>query len=112
AFDGGVLLVPHLDRLAGTALRVRLHADDIMLAREAPQAVSANNVLPVEIVSVLAQHGAHADIGLRCGNVKLVARITCSSLERLGFAGGQHVFAIVKSVTVDPQLGASRDHAP
>ena len=112
AFDGGVLLVPHLDRLAGTALRVRLRADDIMLARDAPHAVSANNVLPAKVLSVRTHHGAHADIGLRCGNVKLVARITRSSLERLGFAGGQHVFAIVKSVTVDPQLGASQDHAP
>ena len=112
AFDGGVLLVPRLELRAGTALRVRLRADDIMLAREAPRAVSANNVLPAEIVSVPAQHGPHADIRLRCGNVKLVARITRSSLDRLGFASGQRVFAIVKSVTVDPQLGASPDHAP
>jgi molybdate transport system ATP-binding protein len=111
AFNGGILLVPRLELPAGTALRVRLRADDILLAREAPRAVSANNVLPAEILSVTVQDAAQADIRLRCGNVKLVARITRSSVARLGFAAGQPVFAIVKSVTVDPQLGAPAGEA-
>src|SRR6185312_8497880 len=37
AFDGGELVVPHVDR----AHRVRLRAEDIMLAREEPRAISA-----------------------------------------------------------------------
>jgi len=109
AFDGGILLVPHLDRPLAAALRVRLRADDLMLAREAPQAISANNVLAAEVISVHAQHATQADVRLRCGNVKLVSRITRASLARLGLAAGQRVFVIVKSVTVDPQPGTPHD---
>lgn len=105
AFDGGTLLVPRLAREPGTMLRVRLRADETMLACEAPEAISANNVLAAKILSVHAGGALHADVQLRCGNVKLVARITRASLARLGLAPGQNVFAIVKSVTVDPQLG-------
>ncbi|HEY2445497.1 MAG TPA: molybdenum ABC transporter ATP-binding protein [Rhizomicrobium sp.] len=105
AFDGGILLVPRLDLPASTVLRVRLRSDDIMLACEAPRAVSANNVLPAEILSAQPGSATHAEVRLRCGNVKLVARITRSSLDRLGLAKGQPVFAVIKSVTVDPQLG-------
>jgi molybdate transport system ATP-binding protein len=88
---------------------VRLRADDLMLAREAPQAISANNVLAAEVISVHAQHATQAYVRLRCGNIKLVSRITRASLARLGLAAGQRVFAIVKSVTVDPQPGTPHD---
>jgi molybdate transport system ATP-binding protein len=111
AFDGGTLLVPRIERPPGTALRVRLRADDILLAREAPPSISANNVLAAEVISVRAGGSADADIALLCGNVKLVSRITRASLVRLGLAAGEPVFAIVKSVTVDPQLGLARGHA-
>jgi molybdate transport system ATP-binding protein len=106
AFSGGRLFVPRLVRAPGTMLRVRLHADDVMLARVAPEAISANNVLAVEIVSVHAGSAPQAEIRLRCGEVKLAAHITRASVARLGLVPGQAVFAIIKSVTVDPQLGA------
>jgi molybdate transport system ATP-binding protein len=106
AFDGGSLFVPRLARPPGTLLRVRLRADDIMLAREAPRDISANNVLAAEILSVHAGNPDQAEIRLRCGSVKLVSHITRASRERLALAPGQQVFAIVKAVTVDPQLDA------
>ncbi|MGH6876604.1 MAG: molybdenum ABC transporter ATP-binding protein [Rhizomicrobium sp.] len=109
AFDGGKLFVPRIARPPGTALRVRLRADEVMLARKAPEEISANNVLPAEVISVHAGHADHVDIRLRCGKVRLVSRITRSSVVRLGITAGQPVFAIVKSVTVDPQLGRSAD---
>lgn len=103
-FDGGCLYVPRLARPSGVLLRVRLKADDIMLAREAPRDISANNVLPAEILSVHAGTAEKAEIRLRCGGVKLLSHITRASRERLALSPGQHVFAIVKSVMVDPQL--------
>jgi molybdate transport system ATP-binding protein len=101
AFDGGALLVTRLERPLGTHLRVRLRAEDIMLALEEPRAISANNVLPAT-VSGLQPDGANVHVQLRCGGVKLVSRITSASLARLGIAVGTQLFAIVKSVTVDP----------
>jgi len=96
AFDGGKLVVPRV----AEARRVRLRAEDIMLAREEPRAISANNILPATVVAIAA-HGAQADVQLAIGASRLVARITKASAERLVLAPGVPVFAIVKSVIVD-----------
>jgi molybdate transport system ATP-binding protein len=101
-FDGGVFLVPQLDRPLQSKLRVRIRADDVILARTHPHAISANNVLPSEVVDAPAQHGTHTDVRLRCGGIKFVARITSASFHRLSLREGEPVFAIVKSVAVDP----------
>lgn len=101
AFDGGELLVPRISQSPGTRLRVRLRAEDVMIARERPQAISANNILEVTIRAVHDDAGGHADVQLQAGGVKLVARITRASAIRLGLAAGQPIFAIVKSVIVD-----------
>ena len=82
---------------SGSLARVR--AEDILLAREAPRAISANNILPATVTQVGA--GAQAYVQLAMGPARLVARITRASVERLGLAPGIAVFAIVKSVIVD-----------
>ena len=105
-FAGGTLLVPRLARAAGTEVRVRIAAVDVMLAREEPRAISANNVLPGLVFSVREISGAHSDVTVLCGPTQLVARITRSSAERLGLFPGVPVFAIIKAVTVDPQVSA------
>jgi molybdate transport system ATP-binding protein len=103
AFDGGELLVPLLDRPLHAKLRVRLHADDVILACERPRQISANNVLPVRVAAARAQSGTHAEIHLDCGGARFVARITHASFDRLALHAGQNLFAIVKSVAIDPQ---------
>ena len=103
-FDGGVLAVAKLKRPLGARLRVRRRAEDIMLAREEPRAISANNVLPC-IVGAVRAHGDQADVQLLCGATRLVARITGASRARLGLEPGVSAFAIVKSVTVEREAG-------
>jgi molybdate transport system ATP-binding protein len=100
AFDGGVLAVKRLARPPGTKLRVRLRAEDIMLAREEPRAVSANNILACT-VRAIRRDGEEADVQLLCGATRLVARITEASRARLGLEPGAQAFAIVKSVIVE-----------
>ncbi|MDE2184307.1 MAG: molybdenum ABC transporter ATP-binding protein [Alphaproteobacteria bacterium] len=100
SFDGGSLFVRRLAQAAGGRLRVRLRAEDIMLACEEPRAISANNVL-TSMVDAIRRHGDDVDVQLRCGGTRLVARITHASQERLGLEPGRAVFAIVKSVTVE-----------
>jgi molybdate transport system ATP-binding protein len=100
AFPGGVLAVKRLSRPLGTKLRVRLRAEDIMLAREEPRAVSANNILSCT-VRAIHREGEEADVQLLCGPTRLVARITEASRARLGLEPGVAAFAIVKSVTVE-----------
>jgi molybdate transport system ATP-binding protein len=101
AFDGGALIVPRIAQSLGTRLRVRLRAEDVMIACERPHAISANNILDATIVSLRSHDDGHADVQLRCGSAKLVARITRASAARLGLAAGQPVFAVIKSVIVD-----------
>ena len=100
-FDGGTLLVAQMAQAVGTRLRVRVRAEEILLALEAPRAISANNILAAEVLAVGGDGGTQADVQLRCGATRLVARITKASAARLALAPGKPVFAIVKSVTVD-----------
>jgi molybdate transport system ATP-binding protein len=104
AFDGGVLLVPRLAGEVGRRIRVRIRAEDILLAREEPKAISANNVLPATVAAIGSGAQApafQADVQLGCGESRLVARVTRASAERLALAPGLPVFAVVKSVIVD-----------
>lgn len=109
AFDGGTLLVQELQQPRGARLRVRIRAEEIMLALEEPRTISANNVLLMQVRDVHRDSETHADVQLLCGRTRLVARITRSSLERLQLAAGKPVFAIVKSVTVDTALSGHAD---
>jgi molybdate transport system ATP-binding protein len=108
AFDGGTLLVARRADSPGTKLRLRVRAEDVMLALEEPRAISANNILPATVQAIAAT-ATHADVQLACGATRLVARITPASAARLGLAPGKPVFAIVKSVTVDAPSRAPGD---
>jgi len=100
-FDGGQLIVSQIARGVGDRVRVRIRAEDILLAREEPRAISANNVLPTIVSALRAGDGAQTDVQIACGPAKLVARITQASVARLALAPGVPVFAIIKSVIVD-----------
>lgn len=99
AFDGGSFAMP-LTAQPGQRLRLRIAAEDILIALQKPDAISANNVLAVTVADVRFS-GALADIALQAGAARLVARITAASARRLALAPGMAVFAIVKSVAVE-----------
>jgi molybdate transport system ATP-binding protein len=103
-FPGGTFFVTDLARAPGSRVRVRIRAEDVMLALEEPHAISANNVIAAQVTATKQQNATHADVQLAAGNAKLVARITRASLARLALEPGKAVFAVVKSVTVDPQV--------
>ena len=104
SFAGGTLVVGRLAREKGARLRVRIRAEDVMLAREEPRAISANNVLAATIAAIHTGPDGEADVQLDCSGAKLVARITAASVKRLALQPGTAVFAIIKSVTVDSQI--------
>ena len=98
-FDGGRLLVAE-SYAAGKSVRVRIGADEILVAREKPAAISANNILAVTVADVRME-GARADVTMRCGSAKLMARITAASAKRLELVAGVEAFAVIKSVKVE-----------
>lgn len=99
AFDGGALYVSRLSHAVGERVRVRLRAEDIMLALSEPRNVSANNVLAARVQSIRVI-GHHAVVRLMCAATPMVARITAASRARLALAPGMDLYAVVKSVTV------------
>jgi molybdate transport system ATP-binding protein len=107
SFAGGELSIPLLHRPEGTRLRTHIRAEDVMLARERPVAISANNVLPASVSGLRASDAVHVDVQLKCGAATLIARITRASAARLALQEGTAVFAIVKSVTLAPQIEAA-----
>jgi molybdate transport system ATP-binding protein len=103
SFGGGRLAVARMTAPPGSRLRVRIRAEDILLAREEPRAISANNVLAARIASLREIGGGQTDVHLVCGGAHLVARITQASVMRLAFKPGDAVFAVLKSVILDPR---------
>jgi molybdate transport system ATP-binding protein len=103
AFDGGELIVPLLRAAVGSRLRVRIRAEDVMLATQEPQDISANNILRCTVMAIRETGASHADVQIQCGGARLLARITRASAKRLALSPGMDVFAISKSVIVDPQ---------
>ncbi len=56
----GRLTVPRLPLPLGTAVRVRVRARDVLVAREAPRSLSARNVLSGTVTAVTPGAGPHA----------------------------------------------------
>jgi molybdate transport system ATP-binding protein len=104
AFAGGLLAVQRLAVPLGTGLRVRIAAQDVMLARSEPQAISANNIITVKIIDLRETTAGLVDVHLSVGATRLVSRITRASTARLALAPGMDLFAVIKAVTVDAQI--------
>ncbi|HZS81675.1 MAG TPA: molybdenum ABC transporter ATP-binding protein [Stellaceae bacterium] len=96
----GELTVPRLALPLGTAVRVRIRARDVIIAREPPRAISALNVLRGRVAEIAAGDAAQCEIRLALGSASLLARITRRSLAELDLAPGSEVFAVVKSVAL------------
>jgi molybdate transport system ATP-binding protein len=100
AFDGGVLWLAQVPAAPGTALRVRILAQDIMLARTRPDAISALNILACRVVSITPRGQQDTLIQLQAGAETLLARVTTRSTRLLSLVEGMEVFAIIKAVSV------------
>jgi molybdate transport system ATP-binding protein len=87
---GGVrLVVPAVPGRSGEHVRIRIDAEDVMLALREPTDISANNVIAAQVSEIHAnQNAPHADVQLAWNGTRLVARITRRSLERLGLKPG------------------------
>ncbi len=100
AFDGGRLFVPLLNDPAGTAVRVRIKASDVLLALREPEDSSALNILAGDVVEVGPAIDGRVNVAIRCGAARLMARITWRSLDRLDLQRGMRVYAVIKSVAM------------
>jgi molybdate transport system ATP-binding protein len=101
AFDGGELIVPHLDASIGERVRVRIRARDVSLSIRKPTEISILNVLPAFVAAIDEETGPIVDLELAVGSATLVARITRRSFQQLGIRTGQELYALIKAVSFD-----------
>lgn len=100
---GHPVWLPRLSTPAGAEVRLRLLAQDVMVATERPSGLSALNILPVVIEEIRSGDGPGAILRLRLGDQALLARVTRRSVAALDLRQGQPVFAVLKAVSVAQQ---------
>lgn len=98
--NGLRLLIPQVDRQPGTALRVHVEAQDVMLAKTRPEGISALNILPAIVREVRMGGGPGALVQLDAGGTLILSRVTRRSVEAMDLKPGQALFAILKAVSV------------
>lgn len=98
--DAGPLWLPRLSAPVGCMVRVRVLAQDVMLATTRPVGISALNILPAVVVDVRLGDGPGALVQLSLGGETLLARVTRRSATTLALAPGCAVFAVLKAVSV------------
>ena len=100
--SAGELYLPQIKAEAGSAVRVRILASDIIVSRDRPTGLSALNILPAQITGLRQGTGPGMAVALQSGEDRLVARITRRSAFALGLAVGGRCYAVIKSVSVAP----------
>ncbi|PQO23831.1 molybdenum ABC transporter ATP-binding protein [Rhodobacteraceae bacterium WD3A24] len=109
--SAGPLLVPALSGAPGTRIRLRVHAQDVILARGHPGGLSALNILPARVIAVRPGEGPGVMVELDVGEERLLARITRRSAQALGLAPGEDCYAIIKSLASTSVLAGTPGRA-
>ncbi len=85
----------------GHAVRIRILARDVSLARHHVTDSSILNILPAQVVEIGAEaHPAQALVRLDCAGTPLLARVTQRSVTALALAAGEPVYAQIKAVAL------------
>jgi molybdate transport system ATP-binding protein len=100
----GPLVLPGIDAPVGTRLRVRILAHEVILSRDRPQGLSAQNILPGRITQIVRGAGPGAMVHIDMAGHEVLARITRRAADQMGLHPGDAVHAILKAMSV------ARDH--
>lgn len=98
---GAGLVVAPLDLASGSRVFVRVHAEEIVLARGPIGTLSAQNLLPgvVEAVRVADQA---AEVAVRAGGQAWAVAVIAATVEGMGLAPGVAVTLIIKARSCHP----------
>lgn len=99
---GHPLFAPLKDLTAGTRARIRIPAREVILATQQPSGVSLHNVLPTRVHAV--QHDPsfdHVVVQLEVGTTRVLAEVTVDAITQLDVREGQHIHALIKSVSLE-----------
>ncbi|MEM9778648.1 MAG: molybdenum ABC transporter ATP-binding protein [Pseudomonadota bacterium] len=98
--SAGRVFLPRVAAQVGSALRIRIAAQDVILATRPPEGLSALNVLPAQVLSLRRGAGPGVIVQVQAGTDRLLARITQRSADALEIAPGVPCFVVIKTVSV------------
>ncbi|MFV0293731.1 MAG: molybdenum ABC transporter ATP-binding protein [Paracoccus sp. (in: a-proteobacteria)] len=85
----------------GMRVRLRILAQDVMLATQMPENISALNVLRGKVDRIEPDNHGSVLVRLKLGqDAAILSRITCRSCDALGLKPGVQVHAILKTVAI------------
>jgi molybdate transport system ATP-binding protein len=93
--SGEQLFIPCLPQSPKRPLQIRISADDIIVATQKPEGISAGNVVPGAIRTIDFLEG-QAMLTVFAGE-EFYVRITAAAVNRLGLIEGSPVFLIMKT---------------
>ncbi len=102
ALTASRLYVPGAGISPGKRVRVHIPARDVMLATARPEGLSALNIIDGTIREISPADDGTVDVEIDCGGDIIHSRITALSAERLDLVSGKPVFAVIKSVALQP----------
>jgi molybdate transport system ATP-binding protein len=100
AVGSGQLLVPGEALRPGSVVRLQLLARDLILATEAPRALSVRNQLRGTITALSTDPPHNLLVYVDAGGAQLLARVTQAAADELGLHAGQPLWVLVKSVSL------------
>jgi molybdate transport system ATP-binding protein len=93
--SGDALFIPYLPQPPNPALQIRIGADDIIVATQTPEGISAGNVLPGTVRRIDLIHG-QAMLTVLAGE-EFYVRLSAAAVSRLRLIEQSPVFLIIKT---------------
>ena len=101
AFNGHTIDVPLLDLAPGSAVRARIPADHVILARQPVTGLSVRNQITGKI-GALTPFGSLVDVTVDIGH-PLHAELTADACHELQLEPGMEITVLIKSAAIDAQ---------
>ena len=96
----GPILLPGDLGPTGTPVRVRIMAHEVILSRDRPTGLSAQNILPALVTGLQDGEAPSVMVSLKIGPDPVLVQVTGRAVAELGLAPGQSVHLILKSMAV------------
>ncbi len=98
---GGLRIALPVAAAAGERMSVGVRAEDIVLAVDPPELISARNVLPARVTRCEpAGEDAFVHLALEPSGERLVAKVTAAAVRKLELHPGTRVHALVKAQAI------------
>ena len=96
----GQVFLPGVNGTVGSRLRVRIMAHDVILSRQRPEGLSAQNILAGTVMRIVQGSGPGVLVHVDMNGHEILARITRRAADQMALQPGDGVHAILKSMSV------------